>query len=517
MMNTKRPRPMTLIILDGWGCREETDANAIAAAHKPVWDNLTKNNPHTEISGSGRCVGLPGNQMGNSEVGHLNIGAGRIVHQDLTLIDSAIEDRSFFSNPVLVKAVQQANQLGKAVHVMGLLSPGGVHSHEEHIFAMIRLAAEQQTQKLYLHPFLDGRDTPPKSAAESIIKLEEQCRQAKCGRIVSLVGRYYAMDRDKRWDRIELAYQSLVDADAPFHAATAAAGLEQAYARGESDEFVKPTIISAAGETPPTIEDGDTVIFMNFRSDRAREITQAFIDPAFDGFTRKRMPKLSNFVCLSEYDVRFQAPRAFEPQSLNNILGEIVSREGLRQLRIAETEKYAHVTFFFNGGMEQPFPNEDRILIPSPKIATYDLKPEMSAPELTDKLIEAIESGQYDLIICNFANPDMVGHSGNLPATIKAIEVIDDCLGRIENALKTAGGELLITADHGNAELMFDPSTRQAHTAHTSNLVPFIYAGRKAEIVNKNGKLSDIAPTLLYLMNLPKPSDMTGQSLLKLV
>lgn len=516
-MNTNRPRPMTLIILDGWGCRTETEANAIAAANKPVWDQLTANYPHTEISGSGRCVGLPGNQMGNSEVGHLNIGAGRIVHQDLTRIDSAIEDGSFFSNPVLVNAVQQANALGKAVHVMGLLSPGGVHSQEDHIFAMIKLAAAQHTQKLYLHPFLDGRDTPPRSAATSIRKLEEQCRQSKCGRIVSLIGRYYAMDRDKRWDRIEVAYRLLVEASAPYHAATAEQGLEQAYARDESDEFVAPTMISGADETPPTIEDGDAVIFMNFRSDRAREITQSLIDPAFDGFTRKRPPILSHFVCLTEYDVRFNAPCAFAPQSLNNILGEIVSREGLRQLRIAETEKYAHVTFFFNGGVEQPFANEDRVLIPSPKVATYDLQPEMSAPELTDRLVEAIQSGQYDLIICNFANADMVGHSGNLKATIKAIEVIDHCLGRIQKALSAAGGELLITADHGNAEMMFDPATRQAHTAHTSNLVPFVYVGRKAEIVNTNGKLSDIAPTLLYLINLQKPADMTGQSLLKLV
>lgn len=512
-MNTKRPRPMTLIILDGWGCRAETEANAIAAARKPVWDELTKSHPNTTISGSGRCVGLPGDQMGNSEVGHLNIGAGRIVQQDLTRIDSAIEDGSFFSNPVLVTALQLAKQQHKAVHVMGLVSPGGVHSHENHIMAMVKMAAEQQVDKLYLHAFLDGRDTPPKSAASSLAKLDEQCRKLQCGRIASLVGRYFAMDRDQRWERIEQAYEMLVDGKSAWQAATPLQGLEQAYQRGETDEFVQPTVIQPAVK----IEDGDVVIFMNFRSDRAREITQAFIDPAFTGFKRKRVPQLAQFVCLSEYDVRFKVPVAFAPQSLNNILGEIISREGLRQLRIAETEKYAHVTFFFNGGVEKPFPQEDRVLIPSPKIATYDLQPEMSARELTSRLIEAIESGEYDLIICNFANPDMVGHTGSMPATIEAIEVIDECLGKIQKALAKAGGELLITADHGNAEMMFDPATAQAHTAHTNNLVPFIYAGRAAKFVNKNGKLSDIAPTILYLMDLPIPPEMTGHSLLKLV
>ena len=508
---------MTLIILDGWGCRTEPDANAIAAAHKPVWDNLLLHYPHSEISGSGRCVGLPGNQMGNSEVGHLNIGAGRIVHQDLTRIDQAIEDGSFFTNPVLVNALYQAREQNKAVHVMGLLSAGGVHSHERHLLAMIDMAAQQHINKLYLHAFLDGRDTPPKSAANSIKLLEERCLQTGHGHIASLIGRYYAMDRDKRWERIEPAYALLVDGSAPYQATTALDGLEQAYARGETDEFVQATAIYRDNEQPARMEDGDIVVFMNFRSDRARELTQTFTDPAFNAFPRQHVPKLGVFICLSEYDVRFNAPTAFAPQPLNNILGEIISREGLHQLRIAETEKYAHVTFFFNGGVEQPFLNEDRILIPSPKVATYDLQPEMSAPELTDQLAKAIESGQYDVIICNYANPDMVGHSGNLPATTKAIEVIDSCLGRIKTAIAKAGGELLITADHGNAEMMYDTATQQAHTAHTSNLVPFIYVGRKAEIINGNGKLSDIAPTILYLMNLPQPIDMTGHSLLKLV
>tara|TARA_R110000868_G_scaffold3523_7_gene22370 strand:- start:104 stop:1654 length:1551 start_codon:yes stop_codon:yes gene_type:complete len=516
-MKTNRARPMTLIILDGWGCSTETDNNAISAAHKPNWDALIANSPHTEISGSGRCVGLPNNQMGNSEVGHLNIGAGRIVGQDLTRIDAAIEDGTFFSNPALLNALTLAKNAGKAVHIMGLLSPGGVHSHEQHLFAMIDLAAKQNITSVFVHAFLDGRDTPPQSAADSLKRLDAQCTRTGTGEIASIVGRYYAMDRDQRWDRVEQAYRLLVDGEAAYSATTAVAGLEQAYTRGETDEFVKPTTIHAAESAPITIQSGDVVIFMNFRADRAREITQTFIDSNFNHFARPRAPKLGAFICLSTYDARFDAPVAFQPQSLNNLLGEIISREGLRQLRIAETEKYAHVTFFFNGGIEQPYPLEDRILIPSPNVATYDLQPEMSAPELTASLIEAIQSDQYDLIICNFANPDMVGHSGNLPAAIKAIEVIDNCLGLIQHALAKTGGELLITADHGNAEMMHDPATQQPHTAHTSNLVPFIYKGREAKIINKNGKLSDIAPTILYLMDLPKPKEMSGQSLLKLV
>jgi 2,3-bisphosphoglycerate-independent phosphoglycerate mutase len=516
-MNAPRPRPTTLIILDGWGCRTDTDANAIAAAQKPTWDFLTTHYPYTEISGSGRCVGLPNDQMGNSEVGHLNMGAGRIVNQDLTRIDAAIEDKTFFQKEVLLNAFAQSKKQGKAVHVMGLLSPGGVHSHERHLFALIDMAAQQNVTALFLHPFLDGRDTPPQSATESINLLEAHCRQRNCGRIVSLIGRYYAMDRDQRWERIQSAYELLVDGRAYYSAPTPIQGLKQAYARGETDEFVQATLIHDPVAPPIGIQDGDVIIFMNFRSDRAREITQAFINPDFSHFHRQRVPQLGAYICLSQYDVRFNAPTVFESQSLDNLLGEIVSREGLHQLRIAETEKYAHVTFFFNGGVEKPYPNEDRILIPSPKVATYDLQPEMSAPELTDQLIAAIESGKYDLIICNFANPDMVGHSGNLPATIKAIETIDTCLNRIQKTILSVGGELLITADHGNAEMMFDPSTHQPHTAHTSNLVPFIYLGRKAEIINKNGKLSDIAPTILTLMNLPVPKEMTGQSLVKLV
>lgn len=517
-MKNFRPRPMTLIILDGWGYRESTEANAIAAAHKPNWDNFWENHTHTLVSGSGHCVGLPHGQMGNSEVGHLNMGAGRIVHQDLTRIDLAIEDGEFFHNKVLNHAFHQAIAANKAVHVMGLLSPGGVHSHEKHIQAIITLAAQLNTPSLYLHPFLDGRDTPPRSAMASLQALDEHCQRMHCGTIASIIGRYYAMDRDKRWERIHKAYDLLVHGKADYHAKNAEQGLELAYARGENDEFVQATSIHADNAKPVTINDGDVVIFMNFRADRAREITEAFIDPNFHGFARDGLgPKLSDFVCLSEFDPRFNAQVAFKPYSLHNIFGEYISNLGLKQLRIAETEKYAHVTFFFNGGIEPPYPSEDRILIPSPKIATYDLQPQMSAYELTDRLVYEIKSQQYDVIICNFANPDMVGHTGNFEATVKAIETIDQCLGKIIKALHDVGGEAIITADHGNAELMFNNHTNQPHTAHTSDPVPFIYLGRKATIDKKDGKLSDIAPTMLYLMGIPQPEEMSGKPILKLV
>jgi 2,3-bisphosphoglycerate-independent phosphoglycerate mutase len=455
--------------------------------------------------------------MGNSEVGHLNMGAGRIVRQDLTQIDYAIQSGDFYQNTVILQALAQAKRTNAAVHLMGLLSPGGVHSHEKHIHAMVTFAAEQQISSLYIHAFLDGRDTPPQSALQSLQSLEAVCKEAKCGQIVSLIGRYYAMDRDQRWDRIEKAYDLLVDGKADYHAATTEQGLRLAYERGENDEFVQSTNIFPTGGAPTSIKDGDILIFMNFRSDRARELTQAFIDPMFSGFARKTHPALGAFICLAEYDKRYPAPVAFPPLPLQHIFAECISEHGLTQLRIAETEKYAHVTFFFNGGIETPYPGEDRVLIPSPRVATYDLKPEMSAFELTDKLVKEIQGNHYDVIICNFANPDMVGHSGNLPATVKAIEAIDQCLGEILSALKSVGGELLITADHGNAEQMFDYKSNQPHTAHTTDPVPFIYVGRPAIIVNENSKLSDIAPTMLYLLNLPKPAEMTGQSILKLV
>lgn len=513
---SQRPKPVTLVILDGWGHRADPEANAIAQAKKPNWDNLLQHYPHTLISGSGRCVGLPDGQMGNSEVGHLNMGAGRIVHQDLTRIDQAIVDGDFFKNPVLTQAIEQAVGNNKAIHILGLLSPGGVHSHEDQIAALVELAARHRASKVYIHAFLDGRDTPPQSAESSLIHLMKQCETLNCGKIISIIGRYYAMDRDKRWERVQKAYDLLTLGQAEYFAIDPLQGLKQAYARGETDEFVKATSIQAHGTAVPiTIHDNDTVIFMNFRADRAREITQAFIDTHFTGFTRKSWPKV-NFVTLTEYDSTFKTPIAYPSDSLNHIFGEYISELGLTQLRIAETEKYAHVTFFFNGGIEKPYPGEDRILIPSPKVATYDLQPEMSAPEVTDRLVEAIHSEKYDVIICNFANPDMVGHTGNLPAAIKAIEAIDTCLGKIITALKSVGGEAIITADHGNAELMFNEKTHQPHTAHTHELVPLVYFGRNATITKANGILSDIAPTLLYLMDLQKPKEMTGQSLLQI-
>lgn len=510
----KRPRPLALIILDGWGYREDPYANAIAQAKKPHWDNLWQNYPHTLVSGSGRCVGLPDGQMGNSEVGHLNMGAGRIVHQDLTRIDLAISDRSFFANPVLVQAINQAITSQKAIHILGLLSPGGVHSHERQIHALIELLAKHQASRVYIHAFLDGRDTPPRSAMNSLTGLMDQCQKLHCGKIISLIGRYFAMDRDKRWERVQKAYDLLTQGEAEYTATNPIAGLQQAYARGENDEFVKSTAIHEQNEPAVTMQNGDTLIFMNFRADRAREITRAFVDANFAGFTRKTWPMV-NFISLTEYDKTLNTAIAFPSESLNNILGAYLSELGLKQLRIAETEKYAHVTFFFNGGIESPFPGEDRILIPSPKVATYDLQPEMSAPEVTDQLITAIKSQKYDVIICNFANPDMLGHTGNLPATIQAIEVIDACLGKIITALQAVGGEALITADHGNAEIMFDDQTQQPHTAHTTELVPLIYVGRKATTVKFKGLLSDIAPTMLYLLDIPQPKEMTGTTLLE--
>lgn len=516
-MNIHSHRPLILIILDGWGQRDATDSNAIYAANKPNWNHIWENNTHTLISGSGKCVGLPDGQMGNSEVGHLNMGAGRIVYQDLTRIDLAIHNGEFFKNDVLVDAFTQTKKTGKAVHVLGLLSPGGVHSHEKHIHAIVDLAARLNHSSLFIHAFLDGRDTPPRSAAASLEALENHCRQLHTGQIVSLIGRYYAMDRDKRWDRIHLAYDLLVNGKAEYTASHAKQGLELAYHRGENDEFVKPTTIHPVNQTPITIEEGDIVIFMNFRADRARELTEALIDPDFHGFKRENWPKLGEFICLSEYDARFPTQIAYPPLPLENIFAEYISNLSLKQLRIAETEKYAHVTFFFNGGIEPPYPGEDRILIPSPPVATYDLQPEMSAFELTDRLLNEIKGKQYDVIICNFANPDMVGHTGNFAATVKAIETIDQCLGKIIKVAKAVGGEVIITADHGNAEQMFNNETNQAHTAHTSDPVPFIYIGRKAKIANNFGKLSDIAPTMLYLMGLPKPKEMTGKTLVELI
>jgi len=505
------PKPLVLVILDGFGHSDCPDYNAIHSANTPVYDQLRAQYPHGLISGSGMDVGLPDGQMGNSEVGHMNLGAGRVVYQDFTRVTKAIQDGDFFSNPALTSAVDKAVAADKAVHILGLLSPGGVHSHQDHLIAMLELAAQRGAEKIYLHAFLDGRDTPPRSAQPSIDAVEAACAKLGKGRIASLVGRYYAMDRDNRWDRVEKAWQLLVDGQSIFHANTASAGLAAAYARDESDEFVQATSI---GE-PVAIEDGDSVVFMNFRADRARELSHAFLDTEFTGFTRLRQPKLSEFVMLTQYAADLPAPCAFGPTALVNVLGEYLADLGKTQLRIAETEKYAHVTFFFSGGREEPFPGEERILIPSPAVATYDLQPEMSAPEVTDRIVEAIEQQTYDVIVANYANGDMVGHTGVFSAAVQAVECLDACLGRIVKALDKVGGEALITADHGNVEQMSDESTGQAHTAHTCEPVPFIYVGKRSATVRDGGVLADVAPTMLTLMDLPIPTQMTGRSILE--
>jgi 2,3-bisphosphoglycerate-independent phosphoglycerate mutase len=504
--------PVLLLILDGFGYREDTDHNAIALAHKPNFDRLWHDFPHTLINASEKSVGLPHEQMGNSEVGHLNIGAGRIVQQELTRVEVAIQDGSFYTNPALSQAVGLAKQNNSALHIIGLLSPGGVHSHEDHLLAMVEMAARSGLQKIYVHAILDGRDTPPRSAETSLQRMQDKCAALGAGRIASIVGRFFALDRDNRWDRVQLAYDLMTQGKAPFSATTAVAGLQQAYARDENDEFIQATVV---GEKV-AMQEGDIAVFMNFRADRARELTRALTDTVFDGFSRECFPKLASFVTLSSYGEDFHLPTAFAPGSISNGFGEYISGLGLKQLRIAETEKYAHVTYFLNGGKEQPYPGEDRILVPSPKVLTYDLKPEMSAFEVTDKLEEAIRSGKYQSIICNYANGDMVGHSGNLAAATKAIEALDICIGRVVSAMQQCGGEVLITADHGNAEQMLDRTTQQAHTAHTLNLVPFIYVGRKAQIAS-TGALQDIAPTMLSLMGLPQPQEMTGKPLITLL
>lgn len=508
------PTPMLLMILDGWGYSESDYYNAIKAAKKPVWDKLWQNYPHTFVRGSGAEVGLPADQMGNSEVGHLNIGAGRVVYQEFTRVSRSIKTGSFFTNHTLVDAVELARDNGKAVHILGLLSPGGVHSHEEHIHAMVELAVKNGVEKVYVHAFLDGRDTAPKSAIESIEKINEKFSEIGGGRIASIIGRYYAMDRDNRWPRIEAAYDVITQGLSEFQDKSAMGALEQAYARDETDEFVQATAILDTDGKVVKVEDGDVMVFMNYRSDRARQVTRPFIEPDFDCFRRKVIPKLARFVSLTEYNSEYDIPVAYPPERLKNVFGEYISNLNMHQLRIAETEKYAHVTFFFNGGREEPFEFEDRKLIQSPDVATYDLQPEMNAPALTDALVEAIESGTYDVIICNYANPDMVGHSGNYEATIKAIEALDGCLGKVINVLQKAGGEALITADHGNAEMMRNKETGQPHTAHTSNVVPLIYVGRDFKLSDNGGALSDLAPTMLDLMGEDQPVEMTGHSLI---
>lgn len=504
------PKPVVLLILDGWGHREDTADNALALAQLPNWRGLLASCPHTLIHTEGRYVGLPDGQMGNSEVGHMNLGAGRIVYQDLTRVDAAIEDGSFFTNVELNAACAAAKANNGTLHVMGLLSPGGVHSHEQHIFAMLELAQRAGVARVRVHAFLDGRDTPPQSAEASLRALQMHCAVLGNAMVASVCGRYYAMDRDRRWERVLAAWNAVVDADGEQCAPDALTALQMAYARGENDEFVRPTVLDGASP----MQDGDAVVFMNFRADRARQLTAAFVDPAFDGFSAQR-PGLSRFVCLTEYDAALPAPVAFAPDNLRQTYGELLAEAGKTQLRIAETEKYAHVTFFFSGGREALFPGEQRILIPSPQVATYDLQPEMSCPELTARLVDAIQGGHFDAIVCNIANPDMVGHSGILQAAIQAAEAVDVAIGKICAAVRGVGGALLITADHGNLEMMRDPETGQPHTAHTVGPVPLVYVGTRTASLRAGGALRDVAPTLLELLGLPQPVEMTGQSLLQ--
>lgn len=504
-------KPMALVILDGWGYREDNSSNAINNANTPVLDGLMAHNPHTLISASGMDVGLPDGQMGNSEVGHTNIGAGRIVYQDLTRITKAIADGEFQKNEVLVAAIDKAVAAGKAVHLMGLMSPGGVHSHEDHIYAAVELAAARGAEKIYLHCFLDGRDTPPRSAEASLKRFDELFSKLGKGRIASLVGRYYAMDRDNNWDRVEKAYDLLTAAHGDFTFGSAVEALQAAYARDENDEFVKATEVRAEGQDSAAMRDGDAVLFMNYRADRAREITRTFVTD-FAGFERKAFPAV-DFVMLTQYAADIPLQCAFPPASLDNTYGEWLSKAGKTQLRISETEKYAHVTFFFNGGVESEFPGEERQLVASPKVATYDLQPEMSSKELTDKLVAAIKSGKYDAIICNYPNGDMVGHTGVYDAAVKACEAVDECIGRVVEAIKEVDGQLLITADHGNAEMMVNPETGGVHTAHTNLPVPLIYVGSKDIALNDGGKLSDLAPTMLALTDQDIPAEMTGHVL----
>lgn len=514
--SVQRPKPVVLLILDGWGYREDPADNAVAQATLPNWRRLIKTCPTTLIHSEGRYVGLPDGQMGNSEVGHMNLGAGRIVYQDLTRIDAAIEDGSFFQNAQLNAACEAVKADGGTLHLMGLLSPGGVHSHERHLWALLDLARQRGVARVAVHAFLDGRDMPPRSAKASLEKLQAKCDEVGNAHVASVCGRYFAMDRDKRWDRLRKAWDAIVEAKGQFTAATGVEALEAAYARGENDEFVLPTVIVGDGQRPGTgpMADGDAVIFFNFRADRARQLTGAFVLPQFEGFQARR-PKLAHFVCMTEYDAKLPAEVAFAPEDLRNTLGEVVANHGLTQLRIAETEKYAHVTFFFSGGREDPYPGEQRILVPSPKVATYDLQPEMSAPEVTDRLVAAIAADSFDVIICNLANPDMVGHSGILQAAIKAAEAVDVAIGKIEAAVRAAHGALVITADHGNLEMMADPKTGQPHTAHTATPVPLVYVGERTDVrLRQGGALRDVAPTLLELLGLPKPAEMTGESLI---
>ena len=510
MSDRPRPRPVVLCILDGWGERADTADNAILDADTPHWHEFLKSGPHATLQASEHFVGLPDGQMGNSEVGHMNLGAGRVVMQDLPRIEQAVADGSLARNPSLMDFIARVKKSHGTAHLMGLMSPGGVHAHQDQIAALAKILAAAGIA-VAIHAFLDGRDTPPKSADAYVTKFLADIAGSRIARIATVCGRYYAMDRDRRWDRVERAYATLVDAKGE-HAADAHAAIAQSYAAGKTDEFVLPTAIGDyAG-----MQDGDGVICANFRADRVREILTALLDPDFKDFARARVPRFATAAGMAEYSTGLNRHllTLFPPEALTDTFGEVVSHAGLTQLRIAETEKYAHVTFFFNGGRETEFPGESRILVPSPKVATYDLKPEMSAPELTDRLVETIDAGRFDVVVVNYANTDMVGHTGDIAAAIKAVEAVDQCLGRLAAAVERAGGCLLVTADHGNAEQMLDPATGQPHTAHTTNPVPLLLVNPPSGVTQlRDGKLADIAPTVLALLGLPQPKAMTGQNL----
>ena len=509
-MASTNKKLVMLMILDGYGYSANTEGNAIYAAKTPVMDKLLEKYPHTLINASGLDVGLPNGQMGNSEVGHTNIGAGRIVYQELTRITKAIGDGDFFENDAFLNAVENCKKHGSALHIYGLLSDGGVHSHITHMFALLELAKRSGLTKVFVHGFMDGRDVSPTSGIEYVKQLEEKMKELGVGKIGTLSGRYYAMDRDNRWERVEKAYAALVYGEG-VKEKSAVEAIQKSYDAGVTDEFVVPTVIADDAK----ISENDSVICFNFRPDRAREITRTFVDGDFEGFKRKNGFFPVHYVCMTQYDAKMpNVDVAFKPEELKNTFGEYISNKGLSQLRIAETEKYAHVTFFFNGGVEAPYENEDRALIPSPKVATYDLKPEMSAYEVTDEVLKRINSGKYDAIILNYANCDMVGHTGVFDCAVKAVETVDECMGKVIDAVLAQGGTVCVTADHGNADQMIDPVTHDVFTAHTTNPVPFIVAGADCEL-RSGGRLADIAPTMLELMRLEKPAEMTGESLIK--
>ncbi|QDW74192.1 2,3-bisphosphoglycerate-independent phosphoglycerate mutase [Lachnospiraceae bacterium KGMB03038] len=507
-------KPTVLMILDGYGLNDSVKGNAVAEGKTPVMDRLMKEYPFVKGNASGMAVGLPDGQMGNSEVGHLNMGAGRIVYQDLTKITKAIQDGDFFENKALLAACANVKENGSSLHLMGLVSDGGVHSHIEHIFGLLELAKRQGIEKVYVHCFLDGRDTPPASGKEYVEQLEAKMKELGVGEVATVMGRYYAMDRDNRWDRVEKAYRALVYGEGE-QAASGPEGIQASYDKDETDEFVLPTVVVKDGKPTAVIKEKDSIIFFNFRPDRAREITRTFCDDEFTGFDRGARVK-TTYVCFTEYDVTIENKQvAFVKEEITNTFGEFLAAHGMKQARIAETEKYAHVTFFFNGGVEEPNEGEDRILVKSPKVATYDLKPEMSAYEVCDKLTEAIRSGKYDVIIINFANPDMVGHTGVEAAAVKAIEAVDECVGKAVEAIKEVDGQMFICADHGNAEQLIDEETGEPFTAHTTNPVPFILVNADpAYRLREGGCLADIAPTLIQLMGMEQPKEMTGKSLL---